>query len=72
MMLSDLLSKWLTFGDHHLQLPDVPCSWSMAELEEMATGLSPSVAAYWRNFILYSVASEMEMRLHEEACTHAR
>eukprot|EP00775_Hariotina_reticulata_P012787 gene12787-12915_t len=42
-------------------------SWPMSALDEMATSCSPSLAAYWRNFICYSVASEFEHQSHKYA-----
>ncbi|KAF8068306.1 FAP3 [Scenedesmus sp. PABB004] len=38
--------------------------WPMKSLEHMATCCSPSMAAYWRSFVLYTVASEFELKAH--------
>lgn len=40
-------------------------TWPMSSLERMATACSPSLAAYWRNFVTYSIASEFELRAHK-------
>lgn len=38
----------------------------MAALEEMAVRCSPALAAFFRNFVLYSIASEFELLAHAE------
>jgi hypothetical protein len=39
-------------------------AWSLPALEEMATRCSPSLAAYWRNMTMFSLADEFEQRMH--------
>ncbi|GAB4815350.1 hypothetical protein N2152v2_002396, partial [Parachlorella kessleri] len=42
-------------------------TWGAAELQMMATALSPAVAAFWRNFILCQLGLSFDWRIHAGA-----
>ena len=70
--LMNIFGVYLAFESHKSNFEvfaDTDCyifEWSVDALNRLACQSGPSVSSYFRNFVLYSVASEYEFRMHGE------